>query len=157
MARSILRGDVELQRALRGIPEFTSRGLDSAVRDSLEPMRKQTSMNALRLRQPGRSPKGGHLDQGVVVRKVDGRGKVLRTFWVSFTKRARYIAVLVEFGTSPHFQPRRFGGYMHPGARPKPFFTPAYESTKSETVTTLGRKTWGLIERAALTFGRRTR
>lgn len=156
MARNILRGDVELQRALKGIPELTSRGLDSAVRDSLEPMRKQTSLNALRLRQLG-SPKGGHLDQGVVVRKVDGRGKVLRTFWVSFTKRARYIAVLVEFGTSPHFQPNYRGGFMHPGARPKPFATPAYESTKDETVSTLGRKTWGLIERAALTFGRRSR
>lgn len=154
MARSILRGDAELRRALKGIPEFTSRGLDSAVRESLEPMRKQTSLNALRLRQPG-SPSGGHLDQGVVVRKVDGRGKVLRTFWVSFTKRARYLAHLVEFGTAPHLQPKR--RIMHPGARPKPFATPAFESTKDETVATLGRKTWDLIERAALTFGRRAK
>lgn len=157
MARSILRGDAALQLALKAIPEITSRGLDSAVRDSLEPMRKQTSLNALRLRQPGRSPKGGHLDQGVVIGKVDGRGKALRTFWVAFTKRARYLAHLVEFGTAPHFQPNRRGGIMHPGARPKPFFTPAFESTKEETVTGLGRRTWALIERAALNFGRRAR
>jgi HK97 gp10 family phage protein len=34
---------------------------------------------------------------------------------------------LVEFGTAPHWQPNRFGGIMHPGARPKPFLRPAYE------------------------------
>lgn len=155
MARSIVRGDSELKRALRGIPELTSRGLDRSVRESLEPMRRQTSLNALRLRQPGRQPKGGHLDQGVVIAKTDGRGKALRTFWVSFTNRARYLAHLLEFGTAPHWQPKR--RQMHPGARPKPFFTPAFESTKEETVRGLGQKTWSLIEGAALTFGRRAR
>lgn len=34
---------------------------------------------------------------------------------------------LVEFGTAPHWQPNRFGGIMHPGARPKPWLRPAYE------------------------------
>jgi hypothetical protein len=144
VARSILRGDSELRRALKGIPDVTSRGLDKAVKDSLEPMRRQTMLNALRLRQPGTSPRGGHLDQGVVVQKVDGRSKVFRTFWVSLTKRARYLGHLVEWGTAPHWQPRRRGGIMHPGARPRPFATPAYE-------------TWALIERAALTFGRRSK
>lgn len=37
-------------------------------------------------------------------------------------------AHLVEFGTRPHFQPNRFGGIMHPGARPKPFMRPAAET-----------------------------
>jgi HK97 gp10 family phage protein len=32
-----------------------------------------------------------------------------------------------EFGTAPHWQPNRFGGIMHPGARPKPALRPAYE------------------------------
>ena len=36
-------------------------------------------------------------------------------------------AHFVEFGTAPHWQPNRFGGTMHPGARPKPFLRPAYE------------------------------
>lgn len=152
MARAILRGDVQLQLALRGIPELTARGLDSAVRQSLEPMRRQTSLNALRLRQADRTPVGGHLDQGVVVRKVAGRGKTTRTFWVSFTRRARYLAHLVEFGTAPHFQPRR--KILHPGARPKPFATPAFEETKEDAVATLGDLTWKLIAAAASTFGR---
>lgn len=118
-------------------------------------MRAQTSLNALRLRVPGRTPPGGHLDQGVVVRKVEGHGKTTRTFWVSFQRRARYLAHLVEFGTVPHWQPGR--QRMHPGARARPFATPAFESTKDETVETLGRQTWRLIERAALVFGRRAR
>lgn len=151
-ARNILQGDVELRRALKGIPELTSRGLDSAVRDSLEPMRKQTSLNALRLRQPDSGPPGGHLDQGVVVRKVAGRGKTSRTFWVSFARRARFLAHLVEFGTAPHWQPKR--NRLHPGARPKPFATPAFEETKDDAVALLGRKTWALISGAASSFGR---
>jgi HK97 gp10 family phage protein len=37
-------------------------------------------------------------------------------------------AHFVEFGTAPHWQPNRFGGIMHPGARPKPFLRPAFEA-----------------------------
>lgn len=155
MARNILRGDVELRRALKAIPAATTLGLDGAMRESLEPMRKQTSLNALRLRKPGRQPPGGHLDQGVVIRKIDNPARNVRTFWVSFTKRARYLAHLVEFGTAPHWQPNR--RQMHPGARPKPFATPAFESTKSEVVAGLGKRTWSLIAGAASRFGRRTK
>ncbi len=154
MARNILRGDAQLRRALKGIPLVTAAGLDGAIRESLEPMRRRTSLNAMRLRQPGRSPPGGHLDQGVVIRKVDGRGRSYRKFWIAFTRRARFLAHLVEFGTRPHFQPKRRGGIMHPGANAKPFFTPAFESTKNETVSTLSKKTWGIINRAAALFGR---
>lgn len=153
MARQILSGDRELMRALDGIALVASAGLDTAARDSLEPMRQQTQTNALRLRQPGRSPIGGHLDQGVVVRKVAGKGRTMRVFWVAFQRRARKIAHLVEFGTLPHWQPKRMR--MHPGARPKPFFSPAYEGTKNLVVNTLGQNTWRLIEGAALRFGRR--
>lgn len=33
-----------------------------------------------------------------------------------------------EYGTAPHFQPNRFGGIWHPGARPKPALRPALET-----------------------------
>ena len=36
---------------------------------------------------------------------------------------------LVEFGTAPHWQPNRFGGIMHPGARPKPYKRRALEES----------------------------
>lgn len=47
-------------------------------------------------------------------------------------------AVLVEFGTAPHWQPNRGGGQMHPGAQAKPFLRPAYEATKDEIVRQTG-------------------
>lgn len=43
-------------------------------------------------------------------------------------KRPSSIAHLVELGTRPHWQPNRFGGIMHPGARPKPFLRVAAEA-----------------------------
>ena len=47
----------------------------------------------------------------------------------------RNYAHLVEFGTAPHATGRGgMGGRMHPGARPKPFMRPAYESKKHEAV-----------------------
>ena len=39
-------------------------------------------------------------------------------------------AHLVEFGTAPHWQPNRFGGIMHPGAKPYPFMRPALEKNR---------------------------
>lgn len=45
---------------------------------------------------------------------------------------------LVEFGTAPHWQPNRFGGTMHPGARAFPFMRPAYDMTKVQIVMRTG-------------------
>lgn len=148
-----IRGDVTLKKALSGIRSSVMVGVDKDIRDALEPMRRTAQVNATRLRVPGPTPRGGHLDQGVVVRKIPKSGPLVRTFWVSFTRRARYLAHLVEFGTAPHYQPKR--KIMHPGARPKPFFTPAFEMTKSETLAILGKRTWARIEQTALRFGRR--
>lgn len=152
MPKTGLQGDKQLLRAMRGIRQNSVRNLDPVAIESLEPMRQQTSNNALRLRQPGRQPRGGHLDQGVVVRKVKSRGLSMREFWVSFHKRARKIAHLVEFGTRPHYQPRR--GIFHPGARPKPFFAPAFMSTKDMVVRKIAKGTWAAISAAARRFGR---
>jgi hypothetical protein len=145
MARSRVIGDRELMRNLRRLPGAASgQSLDKSMKISLEPMRAATSQNARRLRQPGKEPKGGHLDQGVVTAKVDGRGQFFRVWWVSFARRARHIAHLVEFGTRPHLQPLR--GIMHPGARPKPFFRPAFEETKRIVVDDFGVQVWGLLK-----------
>lgn len=126
--------------------------LDGVCQSSLEPMRSETQANARRLRQPGRRPKGGHLDEGVVTRKMESAGRFRRVFWIGFQNRARRIAHLVNFGTAPHYQPKR--GIMHPGARPKPFFTNAYESKKDMVVRIFGQQTWNIIARAAVQLGR---
>lgn len=131
-----VKGDKQLRANLMKMAAVKKSEVNAILENALEPMREATSMNALKLRQAGTSPPGGHLDQGVVSVPVkEGSTRTRTTWWVSFTKRARKIAHLVEFGTAPHAQPRR--GIMHPGARPKPFFRPAFETTKGETMSKL--------------------
>lgn len=52
---------------------------------------------------------------------------------------------LLEFGTAPHWQPRR--QRMHPGAQPFPHWRPAFEMTKGQVVARLGRSLVGVILR----------
>lgn len=151
-----LSGDKELRAALRRMAnEMAGRSLDGAMVDSLEPMKDATVGNASRLRQPGPTPRGGHLDQGVAV-VARKKSRAQRIYWLTFTKRARKIAHLVEFGTAPHWQPNYRGGWMHPGARPKPFARPAFEQNKEEVLTRLGRLAWQIL-RLSMVGGVKTR
>lgn len=143
MAKMTVRGDREIIANMRrAYNSVGGRHLDQTLSTSLEPMRAETSRNARQHRQPGQ-PRGGHLDEGVVIAKRESRGHLYREYWVSFAKRARKIAHLVEYGTAPHWQPNR--RIMHPGARAFPFFRPAFESTKDDVVNEVGRKVWGRL------------
>lgn len=149
MAKAVVRGDREIiQNMRRAYNSVGGRTLDGIMSESLEPLETATEQNARRLRQIGYNPPGGHLDQGVVIAKREAKGALFRVYWVSFRKRARRIAHLVEFGTAPHWQPLR--RIMHPGARPKPFFRPAFESTKRIVVDTVALRTWNVIRNAIL-------
>jgi hypothetical protein len=118
--------------------------LDAMIADALQPLKIETETNARALRDPEHpNPRGGHLDQGVVSQKVRPAYVRRRTWWVSFTKRARRIAHLVEFGTAPHDQPKR--GIRHPGATPKPFFRRAYEAKKQTVIDILRLRAWTRI------------
>lgn len=151
--RAGVTGDKDVIRAMRAMPAaVATRQLDVLCKESLEPLRMRTKQNALPLRQPGRRPKGGHLDEGVVVRKRRGT-RYKRNFWVAFGARARKIAHLVNFGTAPHWQPRR--GIMHPGARAKPFFTSAYEQEKDNVVDDFSRGAWSIIRAAVVRLAKR--
>jgi len=148
-ARTKVIGDRELIANLRGVSQaVTGKPLDDLMVLSMTPMHVATIGNARRLRQPGTQPRGGHLDEGVALAKVEARGKYYRVYWIGFIKRARYIAHLVEFGTAPHYQPRR--GIHHPGARPKPFFRSAYEQNRDGVLTTFSAGAWALIQNFAL-------
>ncbi len=120
--------------------------IDRVALTALEPLKVETEAQARRRRQVGTNPKGGHLDQNVVARKVDEKSRFYRVYWVAFKGRGRRIAHLVEFGTRPHWQPKRFGGVMHPGARAYPFFRPAYEAKKNEVLRVFGNQIWQIIE-----------
>lgn len=144
MAKAIVRGDKEIIANMRNAYNSVGgKALDQNLMTSLKPMRDQTEVNARAHRQP-HVPKGGHLDEGVVIAKRESRGSMFRVFWISFRKRARFIAHLVEYGTAPHAQPNR--GIIHPGARPFPFFRPAFEATKNEVVDAVGRNAWARIK-----------
>lgn len=146
MAKAIVRGDKEIIANMRrAYNSVGGRQMDKTLAVALTPMKEQVEANALRHRQPG-NPRGGHLDQGVVIHKNKAVGIFYREFWITFRKRARKIAHLVEFGTAPHWQPNR--GIMHPGARPFPFVRPAFEQEKEETADMIGAMVWSQISRA---------
>lgn len=146
MAKAVVRGDKEIRANLRAVQNAVGgREMDTMITRALTPMKNATIAGALAHRQP-HNPPGGHLDQGVVIVKRNSRGNLYREFWVTFTKRARKLAHLVEFGTAPHAQPNR--GNFHPGARAFPFFRPAFEETKDGVGREIGASVWTRISGA---------
>lgn len=138
-----IRGEKELYARIAKLSNVNAGNTDKAMEFALNPMLNQTITNARALRRP-HTPKGGHLDEGVVSQKVKGSSRTRNVWWVSFKGRARYLAHLVEFGTRPHDQPRRHS--FHPGAVPKPFFRPAFEGHKIDTLTRLGQAVWEIFK-----------
>jgi hypothetical protein len=152
--RSIVRGDKEIIANIRRAKNAVGGAAqDKILRDGLEPMKEETIAGALERRQHGYNPPGGHLDQGVVVARRKARGRNFKEYWLTFRKRARKIAHLVEYGTAPHWQPRR--GIMHPGARPYPFARPAFETTKDIVLQRIGHAIWRRIESTLMGTRRR--
>ncbi len=139
-AKGTVKGDKEIRANLRAISQsIGGQEMDRNIVHALTPMKLKTQENAFKHRQP-RQPRGGHLDEGVVIAKRDGQGRLYRVYWISFTKRARKLAHLLEFGTAPHDQPNR--GIHHPGARAFPFFRPAFEETKEGVARMIGANVW---------------
>ena len=158
MARGLkfaMKGQTQLRQNLRSLPTaLASRQVDKVATDALDPMLQETIAQARRRRQQGKAPKGGHLDQNVVVRKIREKSVgTKRVYWVTFRRRGRRIAHLVEFGTAPHAQPAR--GILHPGARPYPFARPAYEAKKLETLRRVGPGLWAIIAATISKGGKR--
>lgn len=60
-------------------------------------------------------------------------------------------AHLVEFGTRPHFQPKR--GRMHPGTKAQPFFYPAYRAHRKRVKARITRAINRAVKRLAASGG----
>lgn len=162
--KATVRGDREIiMNMRRAYNSVGGKALAANLTGALQPMKEETEEKARALRNyPGKHPgwpdpssprPGGHLDQGVRIAKKEARGLLYLEVWLSFTKRARKLAHLVEFGTAPHFQPGL--GIFHPGARPFPFARPAFEETKDETVDMVGRTAWRQISTSLIAGLRR--
>ena len=169
MARdSFIRGDRELIAALKNLASGVAvSDIDRAASTALKPMLNKTksSLKANRnfkgkypgFPQPKSPRKGGHVDQGVIVRRDSTSNKTKRSYKLGATKRARHLLHLVEFGTAPHYQPNFRGGFMHPGATPKPALTPAYEEHKDDVIQSFSDEIVESLERRAKGLGMRTR
>lgn len=165
--RSGVTGHVELVAALRELAQsITPADIDKAAVESLDPMLKDTK-ERIRLNRnyagkypgfpdPATPRKGGYVDQGVIVRKDEGNSKTQRSYKLGATKRARYVLHLLEFGTAPHYQPNFRGGFMHPGATPRPAMTPAFEEHKDDVPTAFGEKIWLSLSAKASTLNKKT-
>lgn len=136
-----VRGDKELVAALRvlsrGLP---GKDIDDAVREAADPMLQAWRQNAKEHRQPGRRPKGGHVDEGIEFRRQTGGSRTRRRYLMGGMRRALSLLHLLEFGTRPHHQPKR--GIFHPGARAFPVGRRAFDEHKDGIPERFGRAVW---------------
>lgn len=145
-----VRGNRETARALRELAQVVSVPLNAASRFALQPTLKAARTKAASLDLEDTT---GALAESLTIRKK-ASPKLAPVHQVgpdaSKSKNGRRpvkYAHLLEFGTAPHYQPKR--GVVHPGTRPKPFLTPAYEQTKGEVVKRFGARIGPEMEKRA--------
>lgn len=146
-------GDAEVIANLRALANVPNGTLSAAGRAALQPMARDTRAAVKQNRnyigkwpgwpQPEATPAGGHADQGIVIRVGKNRTKGIVQVFMGARRRAVRILHLLEFGTAPHWQPRR--GIMHPGARAFPAMRPAFEAHKNEAVRIFGETIFAKI------------
>lgn len=150
--KSGVTGDKELVAALRELAKGpTSAEVDQAAIAAMQPMLQKTRERLRSTRnhagkypgfpQPRVPRKGGHVDEGIVVRKQKDKG-TRKQYRLGATRRSRYLLHLVEFGTAPHFQPKFRGGFFHPGARATPVLLPTFDEEKGKVPSEFGRVIW---------------
>ncbi|MCW5697372.1 MAG: hypothetical protein KIS96_11660 [Bauldia sp.] len=121
--RIVVHGDRALMSTLAELGRtFGGAALDASMRKGLTIVRNQAKTNLVANRSVHRPV----LIKSFRTAKDAGRHRHQPRFRLGFVSGGRSIAHLVEFGTRPHYQPRR--GVMHPGARPKPFVRPAFDT-----------------------------
>lgn len=151
--RSGVTGDKELIANLRELAKGPSNvEVDQAATQSLRPMLTKTKDRLKQARNyagkyPGfpqpRVPRvGGHVDEGIVVRKQKTAGKGKRSYRLGATRRSRYLLHLVEFGTAPHYQENFRGGWMHPGAKAHPSLIPSFDEEAGAVPKSFGNLIW---------------
>lgn len=151
--RSGVTGDKELIANLRELAKGPSAAdVDRAATQSLQPMLKKTRDRLKSARdfvgkypgfpQPKVPRSGGHVDEGIVIRKSRVSSKAKRAYKLGATRRARFLLHLVEYGSQSHWQPVFRGGFQHPGARPHPSLTPSFDEESNKVPRTFGSLLW---------------
>lgn len=147
-----VRGSRETARALRDLANYVSVPLNATSRFALQPTVKAAKVKAATLPLDDST---GALAASLAIRKKPRSAKLNPVHQVgpdsSFEKNGRRpvrYAHLIEFGTAPHYQPNR--GVVHPGTRPMPFLTHAYNSTKEDVAKRFGQKIGPEMEKRAI-------
>lgn len=113
--------------------------INAASRFALIPMLKDAKANLGTYKanryEPGPNIVTGDLQKSMAIRLVK-KSRAMTQNAVTATGKGIKKAHLVEFGTDPHWQPKR--KVMHPGAQPFPFLTPAYHKNDVEAVKRFG-------------------
>ncbi len=149
MARSQVKGYRGTARAIRKMSQI-QRPISESSRFALRPILNTAKAN---LRANG-NIKSGDLLRGMAIRKKKAKRGVSETV-VAATGKGVKNAHLVEFGTDPHWQPKR--RQMHPGAKPFPFLTPAYSAHDDEVLKRFGSEIGKSMERQAKRVAARKR
>ena len=164
-----VRGDKQVAAALRALSRGVDVPLNAASRHALAPTLSAAKRNA---RTSDFSDSSGALAKSLVIKKNAARSRKLAPVHqvgprrdVSVTHTAKFsgkkqirrpvkYAHLVEFGTAPHFvRP----GFFHPGAKAKPFMTPAYYETRAMVSTRFMSRIGPEMEKRAAGMARRAR
>lgn len=139
---SRVRGHKSTAASLRRVANEMQRPVSESSRVALKPILAAAKANLM---------SNGSYDEGILFRGMQirqkSKSKSSNVHVVGATGKAIGEAHLVEFGTDPHWQPQR--GVMHPGAKAKPFLTPAYADHDQEAVRLFGQALGPAMERLA--------
>lgn len=155
-----ITGDRQAVAALKRIGKGPgAREVDSAANRNMAPMRDDARKRLAKHRNYAskypavfpkqRGPFAQHLDKDIVVRKDGKQMPGVRSYKLGATNRARYLLHLLEYGTKAHFQPNLLGGWLHPGASPRPTMVPAFHQGKDAVVEAMQDDILDWFEREA--------
>lgn len=152
-----ITGDKELAAALRALGKgIPTSSIDRSMTNAAQPMVADAKERAKAHRQEKR-PKGGHIDENLKLARKKDSSKSRRRFVLGAFGDRKSVLTWLEFGTSAHWQPRRFGGILHPGARPFPVMRPAFDAHSNDTIDRFGTEIWKEIERLVAKYGKAAR
>ena len=146
---SRVKGHRELSRNLRQLARFVERPIAEAQRASLKPILATSRKN---LKANG-SYLTGETSRSMAIRTPRTRAKGIKRALIGATGKGRGKAHLIEFGTDPHWQPKR--KVLHPGAKAAPFLTPAYETHRHDAMEIFGKRIGEAMERQAARLGKK--
>lgn len=135
--RAGVEGAAKLSATLKGIGRVPTQETRRAAREAaLMPILQDAQQNLIA--------------NGSVV-----TGKLLRSMAIaSSSSESRLgqrgeqpVGQLIEFGTAAHYQPNYRGGWLHPGATPKPFMRPAFDANTTKAIRAYADHMWRAMVR----------